>query len=177
MIETERLVLRPFREADRAAFAAMNADPRIGDWLGGVRTRTESDEALDRINANIIERGYDFWAAAARSDDRLLGMIGLRRHEEAPPGPCLEMGWRLSPDVQGNGLATEGAKAALAWGFANLDVPEIIAFTAQINLRSQAVMNRIGMTRDPSRDFLHPTLPEDHPLRPHVVFASKRRYV
>jgi RimJ/RimL family protein N-acetyltransferase len=174
VIETERLILRPFRDEDREAFAAINGDPRVGDWLGGVRTRAESDQTIDRINAGIAERGYDFWAAARRSDDRLVGMIGLRPFDPSPPGPCIEMGWRLSPDAQGQGLATEGAKAALAWGFANLDVAEIIAFTAYNNLSSQAVMTRLGMVRDPARDFLHPNLAPDHPLRPHVVFVAKR---
>ena len=174
MIETERLILRAFRDDDREAFAAINADPRVGDWLGGVRTRAESDETIDRINANIAARGYDFWAAARKADDKLIGMIGLRCHDESPPGPCIEMGWRLSPDAQGQGLATEGAGAALAWGFANIDTPEIIAFTAHNNLRSQAVMTRIGMVRDPARDFLHPSLAKDHPLRPHVVFVARR---
>ena len=174
MIETERLILRAFRDDDREAFAAINADPRVGDWLGGVRTRVESDETIDRINAQIAARGYDFWAAARKADDKLIGMIGLRFHDESPPGPCIEMGWRLSPDAQGQGLATEGAAAALAWGFANIDTPEIIAFTARNNLRSQQVMTRIGMVRDPARDFLHPSLAEDHPLRPHVVFVARR---
>lgn len=174
MIETPRLILRAFRDDDREAFADMNADPRVGDWLGGVRTRAESDQTVDRINARIAELGYDFWAAARRSDDRLVGMIGVRFHEQSPPGPCIEMGWRLSPEVQGQGLATEGAAAALAWGFANIDTPEIIAFTAYNNLRSQAVMTRIGMNPDPSRDFDHPALAHDHPLRRHVVYTSRR---
>src|SRR3546814_3732503 len=77
------------------------------------------------------------------------------------------MGWRLAYEAWGEGLATEGAAAALAWGFANLDTPEIVAFTARSNLRSQAVMRRIGMTPAPERDFLHPNLAHDHPLRPH----------
>lgn len=174
MIETPRLILRAFRDDDREAFAAMNADPRVGEWLGGVRTRAESDQTIDRINAHIARRGYDFWAAARRSDDQLVGMIGVRFHEQSPPGPCIEMGWRLSPAFQGQGLATEGAAAALAWGFANIDTPEIIAFTAHSNLRSQAVMTRIGMIADPSRDFDHPALAEDHPLRRHVVYAVRR---
>jgi RimJ/RimL family protein N-acetyltransferase len=174
LIETERLILRPFRDDDREAFAAMNADPRVGDWLGGVRSRAESDETIDRINAQIAARGYDFWAAAQKADDKLIGMIGLRFHEQSPPGPCIEMGWRLSPAAQGQGLATEGAAAALAWGFANIDTPEIVAFTAYNNLRSQAVMTRIGMVRDLARDFLHPSLAVDHPLRRHVVFVAGR---
>ena len=173
MIETGRLILRPFREADREPFAAMNADPRVGDWLGGTRTRAESDEMVDRINAYIEKHGYGLWACERKADGAMIGMIGLRFLEDIP-GPAIEMAWRLSPDAQGGGLATEGAQAALDWGLANLDVPEIIAFTAESNLRSQGVMQRIGMVRAPERDFLNPRLPEDHPLRPHVVFVAKR---
>jgi RimJ/RimL family protein N-acetyltransferase len=171
LIETERLVLRPWREADRQAFAAINGDPRVADWLGGVRTRAESDATVDRINDHISEHGYGFWAAERKADNRLVGMIGLKFMEEAP-GPCVEMGWRLAHDTWGQGLATEGAAAALAWGFENTDAPEIIAFTARTNLASQAVMRRIGMTAAPHRDFDHPDLAADHPLRAHVLFAA-----
>lgn len=174
IIETERLVLRPFVEADRAPFAAMNADPRVGEWLGGVRTPAESDATLARIAENALRNGFDFLAAERRSDGRVVGMIGLRAHEDSPPGPCLEVGWRLGYEAWGMGFATEGAAAALSWGFANLDAPEIVAFTAASNLKSQAVMRRIGMAREPARDFLHPGLAEDHPLRPHLLFTARR---
>ena len=175
MIETERLFLRPFCDADREPFAAMNADPRVGDWLGGVIDRAASDALVDRITARAARNGFDYCIAERKADGRVVGMIGLRVLEEPPAGPCVEMGWRLAADAQGAGLATEGAKAALAWGFANLDVPEIVAFTAHSNLRSQAVMRRIGMARTPARDFLHPALAEDHPLRRHVMFVAKRK--
>ncbi|WP_337185041.1 GNAT family N-acetyltransferase [Phenylobacterium sp.] len=174
MIETARLLLRPWRDADRPAFAAINGDPRVGDWLGGAIDRAASDALMDRLQAQIAADGFGFWAAERREDGRLVGMIGLRRQAAAPPAPCLELGWRLSPEAQGGGLATEGAKAALAWGFAHHDVAEILAWTAQTNVRSQAVMRRIGMAPDPSRDFDHPTLAGDHPLRRHVVFAARR---
>jgi RimJ/RimL family protein N-acetyltransferase len=174
MIETERLILRAFRDEDREAFAALNGDPRVGEWLGGVSDRAQSDAMLERTNAHIAKHGFGFWAAERKADGRLVGMIGLRTLEETPPGPGVEIGWRLAPDVQGAGLATEGAAAALAWGLANIDMPEIIAFTARSNLRSQAVMRRIGMAPAPERDFDHPRLAVDHPLRPHVVFVARR---
>jgi RimJ/RimL family protein N-acetyltransferase len=91
-----------------------------------------------------------------------------------PVGPAVEMGWRLIPEAWGDGLATEGAKAALAWGFDHIDAPEFIAFTAETNLKSQAVMRRVGMVSDPSRDFDHPRLAPDHPLRRHVVYVARR---
>lgn len=174
MIETERLILRAFRDEDRAAFATINGDPRVGDWLGGTIDRAASDALIDRINAQIASDGCGFFAAEEKADQRLVGMIGIRMQRDAPPAPCLELGWRLAVEAQGRGLATEGAEALLSWGFANRDAAEILAWTAATNLRSQAVMRRIGMTPDPARDFDHPALTEDHPLRRHVVFAAQR---
>jgi RimJ/RimL family protein N-acetyltransferase len=174
VIETERLILRPFGDEDREPFAAINGDPRVGDWLGGAVDRAASDAMIERINAQIARDGFGFWAAERKADRRLVGMIGIRRQLDGPPAPCLELGWRLSADTWGQGLATEGAAAALAWGFATQPADEILAWTAATNLRSQAVMRRIGMAPDPTRDFDHPTLPPGHPLRRHVVFAARR---
>lgn len=174
MIETARLILRPWRDQDRAAFADINGDPRVGDWLGGVIDRAASDALMERLSAEIAEQGFGFWAAERKADGRLVGMVGLRRQTDAPPAPCLEMGWRLAAETWGQGLATEGAAAALRWGFANLSADEILAWTAASNLRSQAVMRRIGMAPDPARDFDHPKLADDHPLRRHVTFVATR---
>lgn len=175
MIETERLILRAFRDADRGPLAAINADPRVADWLGGPISAEQTNAAIDRINAQIAAIGYGFFAAERKADGKLIGMIGLQPvRDELPPAPGVELGWRLTPDAQGTGLATEGAAAVLAWGFANLDRDELIAFTAHNNLRSQAVMTRIGMAHEPARDFDHPVLAEDHPLRRHVVFVATR---
>lgn len=176
MIDTPRLLLRPFRDEDRAPFAAVNADPRVNEWLGGPIDRAASDAIVDRVNAHIAEHGFGFWAAELKTKGQVIGFIGLQTVAAgAPPvGPAIEMGWRLSPVAWGRGLATEGAKAALTWAFANLPEDEIIAFTAQTNLASQNIMRRIGMTPDPARDFDHPRLAEDHPLRRHVVFTARR---
>lgn len=176
MIETERLILRPYRETDRDAFAALNGDPRVGAWLGGVQDRAAAEVTLDRINAHICEHGFGFWGAERKADGALVGMIGLSTVTAGalPVGPAIEIGWRLIPDVWGQGLATEGARAALDWGLAHLDMAEIIAFTARTNLASQAVMRRIGMNPAPERDFDHPRLALGHALRPHVVFVARR---
>ena len=176
MIETERLILRAFRDEDREAFAAINGDPRVGDWLGGVIDRAASDLMLDRINTHIDDKGWGLWAVERKSDQQMIGFIGLSTVKAGalPVGPAIEIGWRLAHDAWGGGFATEGAQAALAWGFAHIDTAEIIAFTGATNLASQAVMRRIGMTPDPARDFDHPRLPEDSLLRRHVVFAAKR---
>jgi len=175
MIETDRLILRAFRDEDRAPMAAINADPRVNEWLGGPITAEMTDATIARVNAHIARHGFGFFAAERKADGKLIGMIGLQVvRDELPPAPGVELGWRLTPEAQGTGLATEGAAAALAWGFANLDRDELIAFTAHNNLRSQAVMRRIGMGHDPARDFDHPVLAEDHPLRRHVVFVARR---
>ena len=174
MIETDRLVLRPWRDGDRDAFAAINGDPRVHDWLGGPIPADATFAMMDRINAAIARDGFGFWAAERRADGRLAGMIGLSRVAagDLPVGPGVEIGWRLHPDLWGQGLASEGARAALDWGFATGGLDEILAFTAETNLASQAVMRRIGMTPDPARDFDHPRLAQDHPLRRHVVWAA-----
>lgn len=174
MIETPRLILRAFREADLADFAEVNGDPRVHAWLGGPIDRAASDAIAVRINTHIARHGFGLWAAELKAAGRVAGFIGLAHVEDLPMGPVIEMGWRLSPDTWGQGLASEGAKAALDWAFANLDADEIVAFTAETNLASQGVMRKIGMIHDPSRDFDHPRLAEDHPLRRHVLFAVRR---
>lgn len=176
MIETPRLILRGYRDEDLGDFAAVNGDPRVHAWLGGPIDRVASDAIAARVNTHIAEHGFGFWAAELKATGRVVGFIGLQRVAAGalPVGPAVEMGWRLAPETWGQGLASEGAKAALDWGFANLAEDEIIAFTAETNLASQGVMRRIGMIHDPSRDFDHPRLAEDHPLRRHVVFAARR---
>ena len=176
MIETERLFLRPYREDDREAFAEINGHPEVAAWLGGSLDRAANDALLDRICAHIDEHGFGFWAAERKADGRMVGAIGLMI--AGPQGPlpagAIELAWRLHPQAQGTGLATEGARAARDWAFANLDIDEVVAITAQTNVRSQAVMRKIGMTPDPARDFDHPKLAADHPLLRHVFFSQKR---
>lgn len=176
MIETERLVLRAYREEDRDAFAALTGDPRVGYWVANVMDRAKSDATMDRLNAHIAAHGYGLWGVARKTDDKIIGLCGLDPIAEGdlPVGAGVEMAWRLIPEVWRQGLASEAAAAVLGWGLANLDAPEILAFTADTNLASQGVMRRIGMTADPSRDFDHPRLASDHPLLRHVVYAARR---
>ncbi len=176
MIETPRLILRPYGEGDHEAFAALNGDPRVGAWLAGTQDRAQSDAMMDRINSHIAAHGFGLWGAETKADSRLVGLIGLNtvKASDLPVGPAIEMGWRLIPEAWGQGLASEGAAAALAWGFAHLEVDEIIAFTAATNLASQGVMRKVGMVHDAARDFDHPRLAPDHPLRRHVVYAAAR---
>jgi RimJ/RimL family protein N-acetyltransferase len=174
VIETDRLVLRPAVDADRPAIAVMNGDSRVGAWLGGVRDRAQSDAFVDRVMAHDRQHGFGFWVVERKADGRVIGMTGLWW---VPPemnmAPAVEIGWRFHPDAWGQGYATEAATAALAHGLEALKLSEIIAFTARTNLASQAVMRRIGMSHDSARDFDHPGLAQDDPLRAHVTFVAR----
>ena len=174
MIESDRLVLRPAVDADRDAIAVLNAHPKVGEWLGGVRDRLESDAFVDRVQAHELQHGFGFWVVERKAGRRLIGMTGIWwvPPEMAMPD-TVEIGWRFHPNAWGQGYATEAASAALAYGFGVLNLPEIIAFTARTNLASQAVMRRIGMIPAPERDFDHPVLAQDDPLRPHVTFVIR----
>ena len=175
MIETERLILRPPEARDRAALAVITGAPRVGDWLAATLTPEQNDAMIERVLAHQAKHGFCLWAAERKADGTVIGMAGLMAMgADLPPGPALEVGWRLAPETWGQGYATEGARACLDWGFANRDMAEIIAITAATNRASQAVMLRLGMTPDPSRDFAHPKLADDHPLKAHVTYAIKR---
>jgi RimJ/RimL family protein N-acetyltransferase len=175
MIETRRLRLRPWREADRAPNAAMLADPQVGYWLGATQTTEEADAGVDRAIAHFEAQGFGLLAIERKSDSEFLGAAGLLTLREGHPiGPGVEIGWRLARSAWGGGVATEAARALLEDGLTRLGLEQVVAFTAWSNLRSQAVMERLGMVRQPARDFDHPSLAEDHPLRPHVVYSARR---
>ncbi len=175
MIETERLILRAWREADRDPYADMMVDPQVGNWLGGPFTRTQAYERVARFTANLADTGLGRLAIERKSDGRMIGHCGLARTPDTPPVPAgVEIGWALAPDAWGFGFAVEAAGAVIIDGFARGDVAEILAFTAATNLRSEAVMQRLGMARMAQRDFDHPALAPDHPLRRHVVYSIRR---
>jgi len=175
VIETERLRLRPFRSPDGTAFAAMNADPAVMAYFPSTMTRPESDALLARIELAWERDGHGLWAVASRDDDTWLGMTGLAAPNfDAAFTPCVEVGWRYPESSWGQGYATEAGRAALDYGFDVLGLDEIVSFTTVANTRSRAVMERLGMTRDPADDFDHPRLPEGHPIRPHVLYRLPR---
>lgn len=136
-------------------------------------SRTQSDALADGIEAHMLERGWGFWAVEIPGVAPFAGFIGLGSVSfRAHFTPCVEVAWRLAAEFWGRGYATEGATAALRFGFQSLTLPEIVSFTVPANRRSVAVMERIGMTRDPREDFEHPRLPEGHPLRRHVLYRK-----
>ena len=174
-LETDRLILRDWRDADREPFARMNADPRVSEFLPGALTREESDDFVDRIVERWTEDGTGLWAVERREDGAFLGFTGLAVPRfEAAFTPAVEVGWRLAFEAWGHGYATEAARAALRYGFEVAGLDEIVSFTVPANVRSRAVMERIGMTRDPADDFDHPNLAPDSPLRRHVLYRLSR---
>jgi RimJ/RimL family protein N-acetyltransferase len=175
VILTARLVLREWRASDRAAFAALNADPQVMEHLPGVLTRAESDSFADRIQARFEQTGYLWWAMEVPGEAEFIGFVGLNVPGfEAPFMPAVEIGWRLDRAYWGRGYAIEGARAVLADGFERHGLEEIVSFTVPANLRSSRVMERIGMTHDPAGDFDHPMFAPGHRLCRHVLYRLDR---
>lgn len=153
-IETPRLRLRPLREADREAFVAMLADPEVMRDLGGPYDRAAADAKLDRYFATLARTGLARLAITGRRGE-FLGYAGIMPLDPGhPSGAAHDVGWRLTRTAWGQGYATEAARAVLHDAFSRHRLPEVVAFTAPDNLRSQAVMARLGMRRDPARDFV-----------------------
>lgn len=170
-VRTKRLVLRPWQERDLEPFAKLNADPRVMEYFPSVLSRKESDDLARHIIAKIEKQGWGLWAVSVPTVADFIGMIGLNKPNfDAHFTPTVEIGWRLAFDHWGKGYATEGAQAALQYGFDHLKLDEIVAFTTVGNMRSRHVMEKIGMNYDPKDDFNHPKLPESHPLRKHVLY-------
>jgi RimJ/RimL family protein N-acetyltransferase len=173
-LRTERLILRHWQQGDREPFAALNADPEVMEHFPTSLDRAASDAMVDRIAARLDTHDWGLWAVET-PDGRLAGFTGLN---SVPPNvaelvsgnPSVEVGWRLARWAWGHGYATEAATAAVRHGFDVLGLDEIVSFTAAVNERSRAVMERLGMTRDPADDFDHPAVPADSPLRPHVLY-------
>jgi RimJ/RimL family protein N-acetyltransferase len=174
-LRTPRLLLRAWRDEDLEPFAAMNADAEVLEHFpSGPMTRDESDALVERFVARWRDDGHAPWAVERLGDGEFLGFIGLATaHFDARFTPAVEVGWRLARDAWGHGYATEGGRASVEWGFETLGLPEVVSFTTPGNVRSRAVMERLGMRRDPADDFDHPRIAPGHPLRRHVLYRLR----
>ncbi len=175
-LETARLILRPWRESDRAPFAAMNADPEVMTFFAAPMTRAESDASLDRFQAAFDRDGFGFLAAELRDTGTFAGIIGAQTMRDAVPNfpqPAVEIGWRLPREVHGKGLATEGARATVEFVFDALGLAEVVAITAAGNRQSRRVMEKLGMTHRPDLDFDHPRVPAGHQHLRHTLYQLK----
>lgn len=172
-LSTERLVLRGWRPADRAPFAALNADHEVMEHFPTALTRAESDALVDRIEAGLAQHPFGLWATEVTTTGDFIGFVGL-----AVPGfdaafmPTVEVGWRLARHAWGHGYASEAATETLRYAFDDLGLDEVVSFTSTTNLRSQRVMQRLGLHHD--EDFDHPNMPVGHRLHRHVLYRITR---
>ncbi|WP_312359180.1 GNAT family N-acetyltransferase [Agrobacterium sp.] len=174
--ETPKLILREWKESDRDLFREINADEKVMEFFPFRRSHAEADAVLETINGMIRGSGYGFYAMELRETGEVMGFCGISPVMNLdPPFPIgtMEIGWRLATRYWGHGYVTEAAQSLLVMAFDEKETPEIVSFAVHDNHRSTRVMERIGLKRDPSRDFDHPRVPDDtHPhLRPHVAYA------
>jgi 3-dehydroquinate dehydratase/shikimate dehydrogenase len=170
MIETQRLILRRWKESDLDPLIAMNADTKVMEFFPSTLSPEESEKFLERIGNKFEADGFCFWAMELKATKEFIGFVGLNKPAfQTHFTPCIEIGWRLPFQHWGKGYATEGAIASIQYGFSILKLKEIVSFTTVNNVRSQKVMEPIGMTHHPMDDFDHPNLESHHPLRKHVL--------
>lgn len=173
-LHTDRLILRGWCAADHEPFVRMNMDAAVMEHFPALLSPAETEAGIARIETHLAQHGFGLWAAELRETGEFIGYIGLAVPRfEAHFTPCVEIGWRLRQEHWGRGLATEGALAAVRYGFHDLGLGEIVSFTVPSNARSRRVMEKLGMTHDPADDFDHPLLAEDHPMRRHVLYRLK----
>ncbi len=170
-LRTERLLLRRWRASDREAFARMNQDPAVMEFFPGLQSPQVSAEMIEHFERSFENEGFGIWAVEISGELALAGFVGLNRvGAQLPFAPAVEVGWRLTPQAWGRGIAREAAEAALDYGFGACGLQEIVAFTATGNVRSRRLMQRLSMTYDTDGDFDHPQIAAGHPLARHVLY-------
>lgn len=177
ILTTERLILRPWEDRDREAMIAIQGDAHVRRFFPRVLTPEDADAGINMAIERARTDGFHFQAAELKESGQLIGLIGIGLVPDAtraaiPSHPQVEIGWVIGKQFWGQGLAPEGARAWLAYAW-SIGLPEVVAFTARLNAPSQRVMQKIGMVYDPSDDYHHPTVPEGHRLRPHVVYRTR----
>jgi RimJ/RimL family protein N-acetyltransferase len=174
---TPRLIIRNWEPRDADLFHLINSDERVMEFFPFRRDRAQSDAFLETLRARIAAKGVGFTALEIRETGECIGFCGLHADSVVPtlPPDTVEIGWRLAPQHWGKGFVSEAARAWLAHGFGMMGLDEIVSFAVWNNRRSTAVMERLGMRRDPSGDFDHPRVPETHPhLKRHVLYRLTR---
>lgn len=172
MLTTERLLLRRWRDDDLEPFAAMSADPIVMEHFPALLDRERAAEIMARIRGHFDRESYGLWAVEVPGVAPFIGFTGIARVPFRPE--WIEVGWRLARAHRGAGYVSEAARASVDWGFANLPIDEIVSMTVPGNVRSQRVMTKLGMVRDPDADFEHPSIAAGNPLRLHWLFRLPR---
>jgi len=175
-LETERLIIRNWKEEDRDLFHLINSDDQVMKYFPFKRGREASDKMMDELKVDITKHGFGYTALEIKDTGECIGFCGLHYCKAAPiiPVEAIEIGWRLAPQYWGKGYVTEAALRLLGFGFDKLNLDEIISFTVHNNQKSFAVMQRIGMVRDKAMDFDHPLVPDTHPhFKRHLFYRIK----
>jgi RimJ/RimL family protein N-acetyltransferase len=174
MIETERLILRPWRDEDVEEFARVTNTPAVMEFLGGVKEPEAFRGSFQRVSESQEKNGFCFWIVERRNDRALLGFCGLKVGNTQPIVDEIEIGWRLREDAWGQGYAREAATVTLKWAWRNLSCDRVVAITAEGNGRSWGLMQRLGMHRLHNMDFEHPDVPVGNKARRHITYAIER---
>jgi RimJ/RimL family protein N-acetyltransferase len=174
-LETERLILREWREADKKLYARIIGDPEVRRFFPGVGSPADADAGIERARQRLRDVGFSFLAVERKQDGAFMGMLGMAPFRDElrnviPTKPAVEIGWQLGKEFWGQGYAPEGARAFLDYAWMPLGLPEVVAITYEGNWPSRRVMEKIGMTYDPRGDFQHPDVPVGHKVRPHVLY-------
>lgn len=176
IIQTERLILRTWADEDAEAYFEINQDPKVIEFLKGPLNKQQVQDFIEYVRRHDEQYGYTTWAVELKETSRLMGFIGLNYVDwPAHFTPAVEIGWRLGSQYWGKGYATEGAQAVLDYGFKQCNLQEIVSFAVPANVRSIRVMEKIGLKRDMQGDFLHPKLPQGHPLAKHILYRVRKR--
>lgn len=178
-LETERLILRPWREGDAPRLAAVIGDPEVRRYYPGIASLADAEAGIARSVGYLSMVGYGFLAVEHKASGGFVGLLGMAPFTDLvrnaiPGAPPVEIGWQFDKAYWGQGLAPEGARAVLDYAWRVIGLEEVVAITYRGNLPSQRVMEKIGMVRDPAGDFEHPNVPIGHRLRPHVLYRIKR---
>lgn len=179
-LRTERVVLRRWRQGDHQPFAELNADPVVMEHFPAPLTEIQSNVFAELLDAGLAARRYGLWAIEVPDVADFVGFVGLAAPTwEASCAPCVEIGWRIARPYWGRGYVTEAGREVVRHAFAAESVggaglEELVSFTVPANVRSRAVMERLGFSHDPADDFDHPNLEVGHPLRPHVLYRLQK---
>lgn len=172
MLETQRLLLRQWKESDLLPYSQLNANADVMRYFPSVLSQAQSDAQVERLRQIIDNNGWGFWAVELKETGQFIGFVGLHRQEQnsgIPNAPLVEIGWRLDEPFWRKGYASEAANAALNYAFTQLGVACVYAFTALPNQPSQQVMKKIGMINT-NHDFDHPKIEKGHPLERHCLY-------
>jgi len=174
-LESDRILLRPWKPSDLQPFAIMNADEDVMRYYPATLSHEESNDFAKRIEERFNKNGWGFWVLEHKATGQFMGFTGLNiPGYNLPCNPCIEIGWRLARSFWGEGYATEAATACLDFAFSNIQTDRIVSFASVVNERSWQVMERLGMWNT-KQNFDHPVIPEGHELAEHVLYEIDRK--